>query len=50
VRPPLHQIEIIAFADRRAAERRVVESDEPIVSSVLPQLKQTPESMLNTGW
>jgi Uma2 family endonuclease len=50
VRPPLHQIEIVAFADGRAAERRVVESDEPIVSSVLPQLKQTPESMLNTGW
>lgn len=50
VRPALRQIEIIAFADRRAAEPRVVESHEPIASTVLPALKQTPESMLNPGW
>jgi hypothetical protein len=50
VRPPTRQIEVISFADAQAAGRRVFERHESIASTVLPELKQTPEFMLTTAW
>ena len=50
VRPAIRQIEVISFADGHAAGRRVFERNESITSTVLPELQQTPESMLTTAW
>ncbi len=47
VRPAICQIEVISFADGRAANRRVFERHESIASTVLPGLRDTPESMLS---
>jgi Uma2 family endonuclease len=49
VRPAIRQIEVISFADGRAANRRVIERHESIASTVLPGLSDTPESMLKAA-
>ena len=50
VRPAIRQIEVISFADGHAADRRIFERHESIASTVLPELQQTPESILDTAW
>jgi Uma2 family endonuclease len=50
VRSAIRQIEVISFADGRAADRRVFEPHESIASAVLPGLTETPESMLAIAW
>ena len=49
VRPAIRQIEVISFA-AGTTERRRFDAHEAIVSTVLPLLTQTPESILNPGW
>jgi Uma2 family endonuclease len=46
VRSAIRQVEVIAFAAGRAADRRVFGPHEPIASTVLPGLTQTPGSIL----
>jgi hypothetical protein len=41
--------EVISFA-AGTTDRHRFDAQEPVVSSVLPLLTQTPESMLNPGW
>ena len=46
VRSAIRQVEVIAFAAGHAADRRVFGPHEPIASTVLPGLTQTPGSIL----
>jgi Uma2 family endonuclease len=46
VRPAIRQVEVIAFAAGRGTDQRVFGPHEPIASTVLPGLKQTPGSIL----